>query len=80
MDWTLGDLFDILSKWVFVCSMLSIVLPPVEFFEKYPKFQDGYRLFCKLLKYFGALDFRGKIISQYPQYQKMLEEREKKHL
>lgn len=73
----LGQLFDLASKWVFFCTILSLLLPPVEFFDDFPKFQPYYRFVCKFLKYFGSLDFRGKIIAQYPQYQKAIESREK---
>lgn len=73
----LGELFDWAARWVFICSVASLILPPVEFFEEFPGFQKFYRVLCKFLKYWGSLDFRGKIIAQYPQYQKAIESREK---
>lgn len=73
----LAQLFDYAARWVFICSVLSLILPPVEFFEEFPRFQAYYRLFGKFLKYWGNLNFRSKIIELYPQYQKAIESREK---
>lgn len=67
---TLHELIDLLSRWVLLFTLLSILLPPVEFFEEFPRFQRWYRLGCKLIKYFGSLDWRGKVIALYPQFQK----------
>lgn len=63
---------DYVAYWVLGCSILSNLLPPVEFFEDFPNFQKWYRMGCKILKYLGSLDWRGKIIAQYPSYQKTL--------
>lgn len=57
-----------LSLWVTACSILSLILPPYEFFEDFPRFQKWYKLICKIIKYLGSLDFRGKIVQLYPQY------------
>ena len=78
MDITLFDFIDYMGRWVLLNSVLSILLPPVEFFDDYPRFQKLYRTVCKFIKYFGNLDLRGKIIAQYPQYQKRIENGESK--
>ena len=70
MDIPLGLLLDWAARWLFACTLLSLALPPVEFFDNFPRFQEGYRLFCKVLKYWGSLDFRGKVIELYPCIQK----------
>ena len=70
MDISLSQLLDLAARWVFTCTLLSLILPPVEFFNSYPRFQESYRLFCKVLKYWGSLDFRGKVIELYPCIQK----------
>ena len=70
MDWTLSQIVDFAARWVLFFSLASIILPPVEFFDDYPQIQKGYRLICKLIKFFGSLDLRGKVISLYPSYQK----------
>ena len=67
---TLHDLIDFAARWVLYFSLASIFLPPIEFFDDYPRVQKGYRLVCKLIKFFGSLDLRGKVISMYPSYQK----------
>ena len=56
--------------WVFGFSLLSLALPPVELFEDFPRFQKWYRLFGKIVKYLGSLDFRTKVLELYPSYRK----------
>jgi len=36
------------------CSLLYSILPKVETFQKYPKFQSGYGTFLEILKQVGA--------------------------
>lgn len=62
MDMTLHELFDWLTRIVFGCSILSLMLPAVEDFNEFPRFQPYYRLFCKVVIKWGSLDFRGKIL------------------
>jgi hypothetical protein len=42
----------------------------VELFEDFPRFQKWYRLFGKIVKYLGSLDFRTKVLELYPSYRK----------
>lgn len=74
-DITLSQVVDGIARWVLGCSIASIILPPVEFFDDFPRFQKWYRLFCKFVKYFGALDFRAKVIEMYPSFQNRAVER-----
>lgn len=68
-DLTLTQLFDFVSKWVFVFSIINILLPPVEFFDDFPKAKKVYELIVHLVRHYGALDFRGKLMALYPSYQ-----------
>ena len=65
---TINDLFDIVAKWVFVFSIINILLPPIEFFNDFPKVQKVYSFIVHIVKYYGALDFRGKVMAQYDSY------------
>lgn len=55
----------VFTSWVTVCSILSWVLPPPEILDDAPgavkALQPWYRFLCKLIKWFGALDLRGKV-------------------
>ncbi len=68
-DITIMQLLDWAGRWVLFFSVLSIILPPVEFFDEVPRFQKWYRFICKFIKYFGSLDVRGKVIPLYPSFQ-----------
>ncbi len=59
-----------LSSLVTGCSLASLLLPPIEYFDEFPRFQPYYRLFCKIVVKWGSLDLRGKIIGMYDSYQK----------
>lgn len=67
---SLSDALIYLSMFVTGCSILSLILPPVEFFDDFPRFQKYYRLFCKIIVKWGSLDLRGKVIQQYKSFQK----------
>lgn len=69
---TLPPALAYLALWIAGCSILSLILPPVEMFDDFPRLQKWYRLLCKLIKYFGSLDLRGKIIQLYPSYQEAI--------
>lgn len=62
MEITLAQLFDWVARAVLVCSALSLILPAVEDFDEFPRFQKYYRLFCKIVVKWGSLDLRGKIL------------------
>lgn len=64
----LHTITDFIAYWVLTFSIMSILLPPVEFFDDFPRFQPWYRLGCKFIKYWGSLNWRGKIIERYPSY------------
>jgi len=66
----IGTLLNYAAWWVFGFSILSLVLPPVELFDDFPRFQKYYRLLGKIVKYMGSLDFRTKILELYPSYRK----------
>lgn len=51
-----------LTNLVTICSILSLMLPAVEDFNDFPRFQKWYRLVCKLIIKWGSLDLRGKIL------------------
>ena len=70
MDISLLRLLDYAAYWVFWCSLASLVLPPPEFFEEFPRFQKWYRFALKFLKYVGSLDFRARIVEKYPSFQR----------
>jgi hypothetical protein len=67
---TLEQAWFYLASFVTGCSLLSLLLPPVEFFDEFPRFQKFYRLFCKIIVKWGSLDVRGKVITMYDSYQK----------
>ena len=58
------------SSFVTACSFAALLLPPIEYFNEFPRFQPYYRLFCKIIIKWGSLDLRGKIITMYDSYQK----------
>jgi hypothetical protein len=51
--------------FVFYASVLSNLLPPVEYFSAFPRFQKGYTVFVTIVHHYAALNFRGKIAGAY---------------
>ncbi len=47
------------------CSLLSVLLPPVEYFADFPRLQRAYRLLIQLVSRYGALNLRGSIAQWY---------------
>ena len=69
------EVFDAVSRWTFSFKIVSWIMPPVETFEKAfghdSKVTKTYRLIGDLVKYFGSLDLRSKIIEFYPAYKEL---------
>lgn len=59
---TVAGAWTVLTNMVTVCSLLSLMLPAVEDFDEFPRFQPYYRLFCKIVIKWGSLSLRGKIL------------------
>ena len=82
LDIQVMELVDLVGRWVLFFSVLSIIMPPVEWFEELfgaeSKVTKFYRFFGKFVKYYGNLDFRDKMINLYPQYRQRIENGEKK--
>lgn len=56
-----------LDRWAhfsFLCSILSLLLPPVEQFQDFPRFQKRYTLCVSLIAHWGALNLRGKLLER----------------
>jgi hypothetical protein len=54
--------YNVVKEIVLWSSLLSILLPPIEFFNDYPKFQKGYTLLIKIVNRYGALNIRGPVV------------------
>lgn len=61
-----------LAKFVFLTSVLYILLPPVEVFKEFPRAQKYYGVLVAIVGYF-ALSARQKLMQLYPQYQNRFE-------
>lgn len=51
-------------QFVFACSILSNVLPPIEDFKDFPRFQKFYALLVNVVYHYGAMNFRGKMVQK----------------
>ena len=58
MSFTFAEVFHWLGDIVLVGSIISMLLPPIEFFVDYPKFQKYYGLILKLVHFYAALNLR----------------------
>ncbi len=61
---TLAQVFSWISGYVLIMSLVNAFLPPWEWFADYPRFQSVYKLFVKIVAFWGAIDIKSKI---YPQ-------------
>lgn len=61
---TVVDLMHWLGELVLVSSILSMLLPPVEWFDGWPKFQKFYALFVKIVHKYAALNARSMAMSK----------------
>jgi len=53
------------AHYVFYTSMISLLLPPIEMFDNFPRFQKYYTVVVNLMQYYGAQNWRGKIAQLY---------------
>jgi len=60
--------FEGLIRFVFGCSVASLLLPPVSMFAGFPRFQKFYAKFVDLVQYYGSLNLRDKIAQAYSNY------------
>ena len=58
---TLGDFLQLWGNIIAIGSILSIFLPPIEWFNDFPRFQRGYRMLIVVVNHYLALNLRGKI-------------------
>lgn len=61
---TAYDLIHWLGSLVLISSILSMLLPPVEWFSDWPKFQKFYDLFVKIVHKYAALNARSLAMSK----------------
>lgn len=71
---------DWLGRWLLVSKAVSLLMPPLEVFEK--RFGRGsnvaktYEFIGDIVKYFGNLDLRNKMIELYPAYRELKPKKE----
>src|SRR5882757_10511230 len=51
--------------FVFWSTIISIAMPPIELFNKFPKFQAAYQIAVNIVQYYCSLAVRGKIAQAY---------------
>lgn len=64
-DITVDSLMQWASMFVFVMSLITLVAPPVEWFDKWPKFQERYKFALLVIAHYAALNFRAALWSKY---------------
>lgn len=64
MTMTTHDIFDYAAGLVLVSSILSNLLPPWEWFDKWPRFQAIYKIIVMMIARWGAANLRAKV---YPE-------------
>ena len=65
---THNGLLETVMQIVFWCSVASLLLPPVELFDTWPRFKRYYTFAIRIINYYGALNLRGKIAQKYVEY------------
>lgn len=67
MEFTLfgHDVLGAVSKFVLLMSLLHVLLPPRETFQKFPRFYGWYCLVVEIVKHF-ALNSRKQLVGLYP--------------
>lgn len=51
--------------FVFYCSVFSLMLPPIETFKDFPRFQKYYSVFIVIVTRWGSINFRNTLYSKY---------------
>ena len=65
-DVTLHTVFDYVSGFVLVSSLLGSFLPPYEWFSQWPKFQSVYKILTMTVARWAALNVKSLV---YPSIQ-----------
>jgi hypothetical protein len=58
-------LYEYVVHFVFWASVVSLLLPPTEIFDSFPRFKRKYEVLVRLINHYAALNVRGKIAQSY---------------
>lgn len=64
MNITLHQLFDWAGAIVIISSLLNAFLPPYEWFDKWPRFQIGYKIFTMIIVRWSAINLKSIVYQQ----------------
>ena len=59
------QIFDWIFRFVVIASIISWLMPPIETFDGFPRFQKFYVLIVRIVSQYASLNLRGKMLELY---------------
>jgi hypothetical protein len=64
-DVTLGQVMNWMALFVFWASVINLLLPPLEWFDGFPRFYKAYRVALLIVTHYSSLNFRAALWSKF---------------